>query len=110
VVIWNSHYAHLDADHDGLPDWQEAIAGTNPADPGSTLRMTRAQLNAQNGTAEVEWASATNRVYRLWRSTNLLSGFSTVVATNLAASPPRNVFVDLDPPPNSPAYYRVEVQ
>jgi immune inhibitor A len=110
VVIWNRHYAQVDTDLDGQPDWQEAIAGTNPRDSASSLRMTRAQVYAQDGTVQVEWTSATNRLYRLWRTTNLISGFQTVLATNLSATPFTNVFVDRNPPGNSPAFYRVEVQ
>jgi hypothetical protein len=100
----------VDTDLDGQPDWQEAIAGTNPRDSASSLRMTRAQVYAQDGTVQVEWTSATNRLYRLWRTTNLISGFQTVLATNLSATPFTNVFVDRNPPGNSPAFYRVEVQ
>ena len=110
VVIWNTHFAQVDTDLDGFPDWQEAIAGTDPKDPNSCLRMTRAQVNAQNGTVQLEWTSATNRLYRLWRTTDLMSGFQTVLATNLIATPYTNIFVDLDPPINAPAFYRVEVQ
>jgi immune inhibitor A len=111
VVIWNSHYSHLDTDNDGMPDWEEAIAGTNPRDYNSALRMTRAQVSdAANGSVQVEWTSASNRIYRLMRTTNLASGFQTVLATNLHATPSTNVFVDLNPPANSPAFYRVEVQ
>ena len=57
----------------------------------------------------LEWASATNRTYRVLRSTAVQTAFTTV-ATNLPATPPLNTFRDLPPGPAPKAFYRIEVE
>jgi hypothetical protein len=109
VVVWNSRCAHLDDDADGSANWEEAIAGTDPADARSRLRVT--QLSpAQSQGLRLEWTSATNRVYRLWRAGSLGVDFGLPIAADLPATPPHNAFVDPQPPATGPAFYRVEVQ
>lgn len=110
VVIWNSHFAHLDDDLDGVPNWQEAIAGTDSNNKNSFLRITRASVDRQDGSFFIEWTSVSNRVYRVWRSVDLSSGFPTVVAEDLPATPPLSSFLDHSPSVSSTVFYRVEVQ
>lgn len=109
VVIWNSRYGDLDDDGDGVPNWQEAIAGTDPKNAQSFLRVTRAAYTGLDHSFLLEWPSATNRTYRVLRSTSLQTAFQTV-ATNLPATPPLNSYRDLAPGPNSEVYYRLEVE
>jgi immune inhibitor A len=109
VVIWNSRFDHLDDDHDGMPNWQEAIAGTSPTNAASILRITRAAYNPQNGGLMLEWPSAMNRSYRVLRTATLLSNFQPV-ATNLAATPPLNTFLDPSPGGSPAVFYRMEVE
>lgn len=108
VVIWNSQYAAVDDDHDGVPNWQEAVAGTDPNDANSYFRLTRAERLAP--AVLLEWTSASNRVYRVLRTTALRSGFSQVIATNIPATPPRNTFVDSDPVAGAEVYYRIQLE
>ncbi len=109
VVIWNSRYAYLDDDNDGAPNWQEAIAGTDPKNDQSYLRVTRTAYAGQDGTFLLEWPSATNRTYRVLRSTSTQAAFQ-VVATNQPATPPLNRFRDLAPGPSPTVFYRLEVE
>ena len=109
VVLWNSHYASLDDDSDGVPNWQEAIAGTDPKNPQSFLRVTRATYAGLGQSFLLEWTSATNRTYRMLRSTSLTGDFQTV-AINLPATPPLNSFRDLNPGPSPETFYRIEVE
>ncbi|MBC8097363.1 MAG: hypothetical protein H7Y43_16280, partial [Akkermansiaceae bacterium] len=70
----------------GMPRWQSYIAGLNPNDPNSQLRLSLASLGAGNGVA-LNWNPVTGRVYTVWSSTNLLMGFAPVGnATNLPAT------------------------
>ncbi|OGV41181.1 MAG: hypothetical protein A2X46_07470 [Lentisphaerae bacterium GWF2_57_35] len=88
--------AASDSDVDGMPAWQEFLAGTCPTDDVSVFKARVAQTGAAR---VLEWPSASNRFYAVHRATNLTTGF--VLATNgLPATPPRNVFVDdeLDKP------------
>ena len=67
--------ATCDPDHDGFDNLQEYLAGTNPRDPSSALRISSA---AKQGTNMVfSFTTATNRFYALEYSTNLTSGVWT---------------------------------
>jgi hypothetical protein len=109
VVIWNSRYADLDDDHDGFPNWQEAIAGTDPKDPGAYLRVTHTERRGSDGSVLLEWPSTTNRVYRVLRTGTLPAGFH-IMASDLPASPPVNTFRDQSPSSDRQAFYRIEIQ
>ncbi len=109
VVIWNSRYADLDDDHDGFPNWQEAIAGTDPKDPGAYLRVTHTERSGADGSVLLEWPSTTNRVYRVLRTGTLPAGFH-IIASDLPATPPVNTFRDQSPSPDRQAFYRIEIQ
>lgn len=110
VVIWNSRHANRDDDRDGFPNWQEAIAGTDPADPTSLLRITRAEYGREEPGLVLSWGSVSNRVYRLLRSTDVSVPFEAVAA-DIPAMPPTNTVRDPSPPPaGPPVLYRIEVQ
>jgi immune inhibitor A len=109
VVIWNSRYGHLDDDGDGAPNWQETLAGTDPKNPQSYLRVTGSAAAGPEPGRQLEWPSATNRTYRVLRSTSLQSPF-TEVAAQLPATPPVNRFRDPNPGPAPEVFYRLEVE
>jgi subtilisin family serine protease len=98
-----------DPDHDGQSNLAEWLAGTNPTNAASCLRLTAVRAAAGNGFA-VQWPSAPGRYYRLLRATNLLTGFNRVVLTNIAATPPVNTLSDLGPLAPAAAFYRVELE
>ncbi|MEI7533308.1 MAG: tandem-95 repeat protein [Verrucomicrobiae bacterium] len=100
--------ALADPDGDGMPTWQEYIAGTNPTNAASSFWIASAGTTPQGG-AIVRWPSISNRFYDLYRTTNLLTPFASLPgATNLPATPPENLYTN--PGPDGPAaYYRVNV-
>ena len=99
--------AMADADRDGLLTWQEYIAGTNPTNAASNLRITGGSATVQ-GTV-IRWSSASNKIYNLSRTTNLLQSFAAVAgATNLTATPPQNVYTNPTQDGGS-AFYRISV-
>ena len=61
-----------DPDGDGMNNWQEWIAGTDPTDAGSLLRISSLKSTTTNCT--VIWPAVTTRTYSLQRSTNLAAG------------------------------------
>jgi uncharacterized repeat protein (TIGR01451 family) len=61
----------LDRDGDGMAAWEEWIAGTNPRDILSVLKLGVA-ASAPGSGAVIFWDSVSGRVYRLYASTNLL--------------------------------------
>jgi hypothetical protein len=109
------HFGHLtgtdpnaDPDNDGASNLEEWIAGTDPLDGASALRIS-APANSTNGVV-IQWPSVAGRYYRLERSTNLVTGFDFVVRTNIAATPPLNSEVDRSGAIGPVRYYRVELE
>ncbi len=126
-----------DADADGLPDWWERVysgtptglvatvdndgdgpdntaewwALTDPTNGASFLRLTFVTAD-DAGRPVLRWPAASNRVYGVWRGTNLggAAPFSAV-ASNLAATLPENVFTDtVNGTEEAGAYYRIGVR
>lgn len=96
-----------DADGDAMSTWQEYVAGTVPTDALSVLLMP---LTVQGSAEEfvVRWWSASNRFYRVQRSTGTLDGFD-LLTSGLPATPPENVYTDAIP--DLPrAFYRIGVE
>ena len=96
-----------DDDGDGMPNLHECIAGTDPTNRNSVLTLTGLSIQP-DGTALVQWQSATNRVYVLGKGTNLTVGFPVAVS-NIMATPPTNVCEDAVGEQKT-IFYRVRVQ
>lgn len=97
--------AAADADGDGLPSWQEYVAGTDPTNAASCFRITGAELGS--GGTVIRWSSVSNRFYDISWSTNLQDVFTVLPgAIHLHATPPENAYTN--PPDNRPtSFYRI---
>ncbi len=73
-----------DSDGDGVPDGEEAAAGTNPNDLNDYLQLTTMQEVSSNQL--VSWASVAGRYYDLEAITNWFLGHPSVVADDVQAS------------------------
>ena len=86
-----------DDDLDGMPTWQEWIAGTDPRDIHSIFQFTNEVCAAGQGMA-IRWPSISNRLYSLSRATNLLEGSNAFMvlpgASNMPATPPVNSYTN----------------
>jgi hypothetical protein len=91
--------AVADQDMDGLPAWQEYIAGTDPTNTASSFRVVESPRNVLN------WNAASGRIYSVYWSTNLLSGFQSL-ATDIAA--PQNSYTNVTAVPS--ANYQIRVR
>ena len=100
---------NADPDHDGMSNLAEWLAGTNPTNAASSLRLTVLPVSNPNSVS-LAWASVAGKTYRLERSTNLLTGFDSVVSTNIAATAPTNVVTDTAIIPGDTHFYRVGVE
>ena len=91
-----------------MPLWQSYVAGLNPNDPASQLRLSLTP--GSNGASVVlNWVSVTGRVYTVSSSTNLSTGFLTLAnATNLPF--PVNRITNAVGPSSPMKLYRLEVQ
>jgi hypothetical protein len=98
-----------DPDGDGMNNWQEWIAGTDPVDPSSVLSIV--SLETLPSRAVVGWASVTTRAYSIVRSTNLrASPPFTTIATNIAGQSGTTSYTDTNAPSLGPCFYRVRVE
>lgn len=100
--------AGLDWDADGFLDIEEFWAGTNPTNFASRLQLVETATQPSGSGVVIRWQSASNRVYSVSRSTNLLAGF-TVLAAGVTAAPPENVWTDAVPP-QAAGHYRIDLE
>ena len=114
---WEQEYfGHLtgtdssaDPDQDGLSNLSEWLAGTNPTNTASSLRLT-VLSNSNPSTISLAWPSVAGKTYRLESATNLLTGFNLVISTNIPATAPTNVITDMAVPSSDTRFYRVGVE
>lgn len=66
----------------GLPLWQSYIAGLQPNNAASTLALS---VTRSSGQAVLTWSPVSGRVYTIYQSTNVSSGYAPV-ASNLPAT------------------------
>jgi alpha-tubulin suppressor-like RCC1 family protein len=113
-----------DADRDGMVNWQEYIAGTDPTNAASRLVFTTVgPVRGTNYTEiiqgastqrvyeagyRVTWPGVTGRVYTLEYSTNLLNWLDLEGATDLPGHSPATTFTDKLP--SNVKFYRVKVR
>ena len=97
----------MDPDADGLNNWQEWRAGTDPGSAASVLKMLSVGGSASG--LDVSWQSATNVFYYLQRRTNLSASFSSV-KSNIVGQAGTTTTQDAGATGPGPFYYRVGVQ
>ena len=98
----------LDQDHDGMLSWQEWVAGTSPTNPADVLKMDL-QVRREGNSTLLVWHSVSNRIYKVWRSTDLTQGFRQVSGA-LRATPPVNTYSEPLMPAGQPVFYRISVE
>jgi hypothetical protein len=80
---------NADADRDGQSNLQEYLAGTNPTDPNSNLRITAVGANPVGSTGTLTWTSVLSRLYYVQERTNLTTGaWATNVTLGVVAPDP----------------------
>lgn len=98
----------IDSDHDGLPNWQEWVCGTDPTDSTSALRLLTPVLSPTG--VMLSWQSVTNKSYFLQSAGSAapVPGFLTI-ATNLLGQAGTTTYTDTNPPSGQALLYRVGV-
>jgi hypothetical protein len=101
---------YADPDHDGMNNWQEWSAGTDPTNPTSVLRVLSAVPLGAN--VIVTWESVAGVSYFIERATDLAGPppvFSPV-ATSIPGQAGMTTFTDTTAAGTGPFFYRVCVQ
>jgi hypothetical protein len=103
---------YVDSDGDGMNNWQEYMAGTNPTNASSVFKITTSQVTP-GFQFILRWSSVSNRLYDVSRAINLSAGtgafVNIAIGTNLPATPPLNSWTDSLSGAISPGFYRVRV-
>jgi hypothetical protein len=97
-----------DADKDGMVNGQEWIAGTNPTNALSVLKLQTPDLSNSNGVV-IGWPGVTNRIYSIQRNADLTSPFSTL-QDGIAGQSGSMSYTDTTATVSATLFYRMGVQ
>ncbi len=99
--------AGADADGDGANNWQEYVAGTDPLDAASCLRLSWAPASQTGAARVLRWPTVAGKRYILETSTDLYTPDWIPVSTNSGSGAPIEFQAS---PGTSPAlFYRVRI-
>ena len=98
-----------DPDYESMNNWQEFLAGTNPTNAASVLKITTVYPIRTSLWAVVKWQSVSSRSYFLQRCSSLSSGFMTI-QSNLAGADGTTIYFDTTATNATSFFYRVGVQ
>jgi type VI secretion system secreted protein Hcp len=94
--------ANGDLDHDGLTNYQEYLAGTNPNNADSVFRVTR--INLASGQVRITWNSVAGKTYTIHAASQVNGPYTPV--RNVPSAGTGETFTDFPPLP-SRQFYRV---
>jgi hypothetical protein len=101
----------VDSDGDGMNNWQEWRAGTDPMNSSSVLKLLPPASNVGSNGLVVSWQSVSNVTYFVQRGTNLaLSPSFSSIQSNLIGQAAVTSYTDNTATNVGPYFYRVGVQ
>lgn len=99
---------NADPDGDGQSNKAEYLAGTDPTDPASNLRILSLQLQGGNTKAAVRWTSVLNRCYYLLSSEGIASPVWTDTGDGLIPPDGASTERSVNNPPLTTRFFRVQ--
>jgi hypothetical protein len=97
----------MDSDQDGVPNWQEFRANTNPTNASSVFAV-RSVVQLPDGRYQVQFDTSTNRIYRVDASTDLMS-WRTVQDSIIGLNQPVTITDTAYVPHTNNVFYRAAV-
>jgi len=97
-----------DPDQDGMTNWQEWRAGTDPRNPLSVLKLRPLSVDASAVT--VTWQSVSGITYYVQRCTNLANPVFLSIKSNVVGLAGTTSYMDANAVGSGPCFYRVGVQ
>ncbi len=94
-----------DTDGDGMTDYAEFIAGTDPTNPASNLRILKSFVS--NGVMTLQWSAIPGRIYQVQSSTNLMDWAPVSLWLQASSSPMTYTWTNASDKARS---FRVEVR
>ena len=85
-----------DPDGDGLTNWQEFLAGTDPGDADSVLRVTG--VRPVSGGVELNWSSVAGRTYKIAVANSVFGPFLPLAVEVQAAGETTGTTLEVDLP------------
>jgi hypothetical protein len=103
--------AQADPDADGIVNWREYLAGTDPTDADSRLRLRAPEHRLNNGHREVHlrWLSAPGKKYVLETTTDLVGSEWSLLGSGIVGDGRIKEFLDSNTAGGA-QYYRVRLQ
>jgi hypothetical protein len=96
---------YADSDGDGMLNWQELFAGTDPHDAASVFRITAVLPTSSN--TLISFSSVTGKLYRVERNVGLTNNGWVIVTNNISGAAGTVQVSDGEAGPQY--FYRVQV-
>jgi hypothetical protein len=96
-----------DTDTDGMSNWQEWLAGTDPTNAASALRLLSVDADPDSSGLLITWQSAGDVAYSLQKSTNLLQQPFITIQTNIGSQGDTTTVLDESAASAPASFYRV---
>jgi hypothetical protein len=116
-IAWEKYYfggtninPNADPDGDGMSNLQEYLAGTNPRNPTSYLRITAVSAHTTGNSSTLTWTSVPSRLYYVEERTNLTTGaWATNVTLGVVSPDPGSTTTrNLTDAPATNRFFRVQ--
>lgn len=97
-----------DEDLDGMSNYAEFRAGTDPNNPDSRFMLGVGDGSPSAGIM-LRWSSISNRFYTIWRAPSLHETNFSLLQSGVESTPPTNTYPDPSAVNLPAAFYRIEV-
>ncbi|NQT91784.1 MAG: hypothetical protein HQ559_03410 [Lentisphaerae bacterium] len=101
--------AQIDADGDGMSNFAESRAGTQPRNILSFFRLHVRHKDGGPVPVELKWDSISNRTYRIWRGTSVMEKLD-ILEEGVESTPFTNIYDDTTATNSTLYIYQVEVE